>query len=331
MIILILILNFLISILYLFKNRKEGIAAILIFIEFLIVPILGILMYYFPILIFQFMNHKNIYEIEDLILLKEDEIYEKRPNIEQETNIIPIKEALAINDARKKRQFILSIIKEDMETNYKTILPALQDSDSETSHYAAAMAMEIQRKGRKKINKIEVKLETEQENLKKENLKRENLKKENLKERNLKKEERKEEELKEGNFKIWNKLQIELLEALEEYIESGVLTAKDELLSKEKYIFILNKIPKKYIEIDYYLKMIEYLMDLENYSEALTKIREQLDKKPLDKLYEKMLEIYYITGNKEKFNQTIAEIRNSKVILSPESLQRLRFWMKKEG
>lgn len=295
-----LIANFIASIIYLIKNRKEGVAAILIFLQFLVIPVLGILMYYMPILVFRILHKKNVYDIGDLIFAQDDEVYEERPNIEQEMNVIPVKEVLAINDATEKRQFILSIIKEDMGANYKMILPALQDSDSETSHYAAAMAMEIQSKGRKKILQLERQLQSEWQD-----------------------EKQTIQEI---------KLVKELLDALEDYLNSGVLTEKDEILSKQKYISIMNNIEKSELfDQSYYLNVIEYMIEMGKYSEAIMIIEKQMKQEVTQNLYEKLLKIYYLTGNEEKLIQTITEIRNSSITLSAEGLQQLRFWMKQEG
>lgn len=295
-----LIANFIASIIYLIKNRKEGVAAILIFLQFLVIPVLGILMYYMPILVFRILHKKNVYDIGDLIFAQDDEVYEERPNIEQEMNVIPVKEVLAINDATEKRQFILSIIKEDMGANYKMILPALQDSDSETSHYAAAMAMEIQSKGRKKILQLERQLQSEWQD-----------------------EKQTIQEI---------KLVKELLDALEDYLNSGVLTEKDEILSKKKYISIMNNIEKSELfDQSYYLNVIEYMIEMGKYSEAIMIIEKQMKQEVTQNLYEKLLKIYYLTGNEEKLIQTITEIRNSSITLSAEGLQQLRFWMKQEG
>lgn len=295
-----LIANFIASIIYLIKNRKEGVAAILIFLQFLVIPVLGILMYYMPILVFRILHKKNVYDIGDLIFAQDDEVYEERPNIEQEMNVIPVKEVLAINDVTEKRQFILSIIKEDMGANYKMILPALQDSDSETSHYAAAMAMEIQSKGRKKILQLERQLQSE-----------------------WKDEKQTIQEI---------KLVKELLDALEDYLNSGVLTEKDEILSKQKYISIMNNIEKSELfDQSYYLNVIEYMIEMGKYSEAIMIIEKQMKQEVTQNLYEKLLKIYYLTGNEEKLIQTITEIRNSSITLSAEGLQQLRFWMKQEG
>lgn len=295
-----LIANFIASIIYLIKNRKEGVAAILIFLQFLVIPVLGILMYYMPILVFRILHKKNVYDIGDLIFAQDDEVYEERPNIEQEMNVIPVKEVLAINDVTEKRQFILSIIKEDMGANYKMILPALQDSDSETSHYAAAMAMEIQSKGRKKILQLERQLQSEWQD-----------------------EKQTIQEI---------KLVKELLDALEDYLNSGVLTEKDEILSKQKYISIMNNIEKSELfDQSYYLNVIEYMIEMGKYSEAIMIIEKQMKQEVTQNLYEKLLKIYYLTGNEEKLIQTITEIRNSSITLSAEGLQQLRFWMKQEG
>lgn len=290
MIWLVLSVNFIAALIYLIRNRRGGAVSFVLFLLFLAVPILGILMYYMPIWAFRILHGKKLYEVEDLILAGEDEVYDERPDMEREMNMIPVKEALAVNDAEEKRKFILNIIKEDLDTNYKTILPALKDSDSETSHYAAAAVMEIQRRRRKKVE--------DEETLVKE----------------------------EGKSKK------ELLEALEDYIESDILTSKDLAVSKERYITYMEEIDENELaDSNYYLKQISYLMDLKRYKEAEDIAKRRIDKEPTEKIFEKLLELYYLTGRRDDFDQTMKEIKKAGIVLSPRGLERLRFWLDKEG
>lgn len=288
----ILMLNLAASIYFLVRNRKEKGKALLLFFFFLALPVFGILMYYLPIAAFFFIHKKYVYNVEDLIYAGKDEVYAKRPDIEQELNLIPVNEALAVNDSGEKREFVLNIIKEDMAANYKTILPALGDSDSETSHYAAAAAMEMQRRMRKEIDRLTRLLEAGEP------------------------------------------VEQRLLDSLKSYAESGVLTKRDMLFTKRNYISVMKKgILREPALFDngYYLTMAQYLMEDGQTEAAVLILNERLAEEPAEKLYEKLLEIYHTTGNEEAFVDTVQSMRESRIVLSPEALSRLRFWIQREG
>lgn len=283
-----LAVNFIASVIFLLKNREGKAGSALMFVLFLAVPIFGILMYYIPIWMFRALHGRNVYNIEDLIYAGENESYVERPDVEKEMNVVPVKEALVVNDSIEKRKFILDIIKTDMGRNYKTILPALQDNDSETSHYAAAMAMEIQRRQHKAISGLE-------------------------------------EKLAQGE-----PVEEELLEAYRTYADNKVLTGKDMADIKERYIHLIKSAgAEKTFGKEYYITLVDYLAEKGRFEEGIAILRAGIEEKPDERFYDKLLELYYLMGRKDKFTDTIKEIRNSDTILSPERLERLRFWIRR--
>lgn len=281
-------LNLIASVIFLVKNKEEKAGAVLMFFLFLAVPVFGILMYYIPIWMFGLLHGRNVYNIEDLIYAGENESYVERPDVEKEMNVVPVKEALVINDSKEKRKVILDIIKTDMSRNYKTILPALKDDDSETSHYAAAMAMEIQSRQRKVINGLE-------------------------------------ERLAQGES-----VEEELLKAYRSYADSRVLTGRDMADIKDRYIRLIKTAgEEKTFGRPYYITLADYLAERKQYEEGIATLRAGIEAEPDEKLYDKLLELYYLMGRKKEFADTIKEIRNSDIVLSPERLERLRFWIRK--
>lgn len=75
-----------------------------------------------------------------------DELKVLRPlNKTKELNRVPIGEALAINDFELRRKLIMDTLKEDNTLEYLDVLrEALENEDSETSHYASSIIMQLQ-------------------------------------------------------------------------------------------------------------------------------------------------------------------------------------------
>lgn len=67
-------------------------------------------------------------------------------DINKELNLIPMEEALLINNYHTIRKMILGIISDDMGRYPQVLKNALSNKDSETSHYAATAIVELRRK-----------------------------------------------------------------------------------------------------------------------------------------------------------------------------------------
>lgn len=72
--------------------------------------------------------------------------YEKRIEFDKETNLVPVEEALIMNNSIVKRKLIMDTAKEDAYDYISFLKVAMADQDMETSHYAASIVMEINRK-----------------------------------------------------------------------------------------------------------------------------------------------------------------------------------------
>lgn len=75
-------------------------------------------------------------------------------NTAEETRVIPIQKALRLEDYIIRRESILNLIKKDIN-NYTTFMNmALENNDSETSHYAASSILHTKRTLDKNMNSI---------------------------------------------------------------------------------------------------------------------------------------------------------------------------------
>lgn len=76
----------------------------------------------------------------------QDELKVLRPiNSERDTNIVPMEEALIVNDYELRRKMVMNTLMEDNTMDYLQVLKeALENEDSETSHYASSIIMQLQ-------------------------------------------------------------------------------------------------------------------------------------------------------------------------------------------
>lgn len=288
----VLILNFLGSIVYgiIRKVKGNGWSNALFFI---FLPVLGFLLYFIPRFLFDFMRNEQ-YDRESLV---KRFIYTKSqefPSMEKELDVVPILDAMAISKNDEKRELLLEELKKDLSTNYKVLLPAAKDTDSETAHYIAAAKMEVYR------------------------------------------------DMQEKWMKAWKNWTIDkeedsfhnVFSSLEKLISSELLSYKEEILYKEKYIklfFEEEHNNNQFISENEVTCSLVYLIDLKQYEEAEHFYHLHINKCRNETAYCKILQMYYEARRKEKFYEILNQLRMDKEVrLSQEGLNSLRFWLKKE-
>lgn len=77
--------------------------------------------------------------LDDVTFSKDRVDTQVKADEEQERNIIPVEEALIINDKKSLRTAMMSIIRGETEGSLASIAMALDSDDSETAHYAASV------------------------------------------------------------------------------------------------------------------------------------------------------------------------------------------------
>jgi len=90
----------------------------------------------------------------------------QNPNYEKESNYVSMEEALKIGTYDYRRKMIMQLLEEDDTMQYVDILQrALENEDSETTHYASTVIMEMQRKVQEELMEAEVQFEKDVENI----------------------------------------------------------------------------------------------------------------------------------------------------------------------
>ncbi|MBR1742320.1 MAG: hypothetical protein IJ733_10745 [Lachnospiraceae bacterium] len=159
----ILVVNTLISIIYYLRGvanhkKDEGSRKYLI---------LAIFMFFCPVAgpIFLAMGTLGYYlffdsdiDLAAITFSKERVDVLERPDEESEMNLVPMEEAIMIEDKESLRQLLLTVLRGDMSKSINAVTKALNSSDSEASHYAASAIMDITAEFQKTIQKFQAQL-----------------------------------------------------------------------------------------------------------------------------------------------------------------------------
>lgn len=284
-----LLIYYIVSIFYLFfqyrKDRKNIVIKLLIIV---FGPFIG-----FIILYFMFHNIENDKDLipEGLIEVdnEESEILRK-VDVEKETSIVPMKDALLLNNNQTKRKMLMDILKNDSFGHIEILQTALKNDDTETSHYAATAIQDIIGKLHNSIHQMEFQLEKNP-----------------------------------NDFTILTSF----AQVIKQYLNIGFLDER----SEKQYLYRYSQIFERLIEIkpyekEHYIEKINcdlQLGDLET-AEKFTLIFIQNCSNEEESFFMAM-KLYYILKDQLKFKEILQSLKDSSIRLSPQGLNKLRFWL----
>lgn len=292
LIVILLLINLMISILwFILKLKKKQIAWMALF--FICLPGLGYLIYYIP-RILEKIIYEYKYDRESLVKRFDFERSQERPFLEGELNVVPIEDAMVISNNTEKRTLLLNQLKKDMLNNYRSLLPAENDEDSESAHYIAAAKMEVYRMHQQRWNEVLGKYEEDC-----------------------------------NSIDVFH----QVIEILEEIIESDVLSLKEKKLYKKKYCEILEiqmESNEEDIKTKEYKAYLNYLIEDKSYEKAEKFWIDNHEAAKCEESYMMILKMYFQCNDKEKFYRCINELEEDKEVrLSADGLEKLRYWLSK--
>lgn len=124
------------------RFRREGAGMAVYFVFF---PGLGFLVYFLPGLLQAFWKAIGVDREAILIHAFEVDLQPEHPNVREALNVVPVEDAMAISANEEKRDLLLKQLKKDLTENYRVLLAAEWDEDTESAHYAAVAKTEIYR------------------------------------------------------------------------------------------------------------------------------------------------------------------------------------------
>lgn len=306
-----ILISILISFLFLSKENKEEF--IVNFSICIFIPIIG---YGFCFMYF-FYRERAIKKVEEDDFEEEILLFTDKLNNKNHKNIASLEEVLLINSNEIKRKAIIDHLKDNTFTYINMLKLALLDEDVETSHYASVAISEIKRKLELKIQQYTVLYENDKNDI---------------------------------------ELLQDYAQVLKEYLDSGIIDS----YSKTKYMNIYFNIAEKIIEQNIfklnkensmleknnqnfnvqnsrekdldslkqiYMDIIDKYFETKNISKVHFYINEFISNFNCEEAYERKLKYYYTLKDKEGFDNTLNSLRKSKIILSKEGIDMVRFWI----
>lgn len=270
--------------------KKEKTKSFLMLLFALLCPVIALSFIFLSWLYRKFLFKKNIV-ISDLSFSTEKKQIIESPNFEKEINVVSIEEALIISDKQDKRRVILDALKEDSNKSITMIANALDDEDSETSHYAASVLADV---------KSDFKITVQQMS----------------------------EKLKE--FPNDEEIMILMLDYINSFIEKKVLSEIEEETYIDQFEQLMShmyKLRKEAITGVRYRQLITHLLSVKRSSEAITWAERAIVQLPKDlNVYKGNLKLYYEIGYKDKFFELLSQMKKSSMDYDSESIDIMHFY-----
>lgn len=134
---------------------KYAILSIFIFL----CPVIGLVFLGLGTFFYQIFFDRNI-DLAAITFSKERVDIVDRPDMEEEMNLVPLEEAIMIDDKDSLRQLLLTVLRGDVSKSINAVSKALNSSDSEASHYAASAIMDVTAEFQNTIQKFQAQLES---------------------------------------------------------------------------------------------------------------------------------------------------------------------------
>ena len=152
---IVLILHFSTSALYavlIFTHRSSLTRANIL--PILCIPVFGILGGLTAELVQKFMPAHETTEVAEPTVLQEDIYWKSIKNNDAGQNIVPLEEALIINDRSARKELILEMLLDNPMKNIDILLLARENNDADTAHYANTTIAKIQRDFQLQVQKL---------------------------------------------------------------------------------------------------------------------------------------------------------------------------------
>lgn len=271
--------------------RKKGVELAIFFI---FLPGFGFVIYYLPILLQLFKKNSGVDKEAVLTHIFEIEQQPEHPDIREELNVVPIEDAMAISGNTEKRALLLKQLKKNLKENYKILLVAEEDEDSESVHYVAAAKMEIYRL--LQIQWLECRRDYEQEP---------------------------------DNPEKYHTA----CAVLAEMLDSDVFSAKEQNVYQKQLCNLVQKQidrDESIVTLKEYESYLSALVELAQYEDAQRLWEERADHMRSEIAYQNMLKMFYQMKDRQKFEELINDLRkNNQVRLSCQGLDQLRYWIRR--
>ncbi|MNI12413.1 hypothetical protein D3C73_655930 [compost metagenome] len=210
-------------------------------------------------------------------------------NVNKESNVIPLEDALTVNDHRTRRRAVLDVLKEESVDMIPLLTKAVQNEDTETSHYAVAAIMELKRVMMSELQKQSVLYELHPH----------------------------------------DPDQLSAISAvLKYYLGAGLMDQRLERRYRNLHGEVLDSLVSiETCEEVHYVDKVECEMMLGRYDKAREASERFLEKYPSsESAYYVQLKLWYRIRSGLRFNQTMELLKQSPIKISQRTLELIRYW-----
>lgn len=219
----------------------------------------------------------------------ESELY-KSINVEEKknTDIVPMEEALIINNPRQRRELIMDVLNDNPKEYIEFLQKAGNNEDTEVVHYAVTAMVEISKENDYKLQKLENSYNTNPES---------------------------EEILTEYTDFLWSCL------------EQNLMQGRVEIMNRELYADLMKKKILKDSTCTDYIRIAENYLKLKNYTEVAAVINQMQKLYPEDENCILLsLKYYAAVGKGDRIKAVIDEAEEKQIYLSSQAKEAIAFW-----
>lgn len=228
-------------------------------------------------------------ELEELHARADDYRMIRVEEEEETQEIVPLEEAILINDTETRRKLMLEILHQNPAQYIQLLQQARLNDDIEVTHYASTAMMEVQREYELELQKQERQLRQSPED---------------------------------------EKALLNCIRTLRRYIDSGLIDDEVLYIQRKRYADLLSKrMEQAPDDKTVFYAAADNCLELEDYSTGNTLIDSILEKWPEDEnAWFLKLKYCQKTNDGDLLTYTVKEIRRRNIYLSPAGKQTLQFW-----
>ncbi|MCD7736728.1 MAG: hypothetical protein LUI07_07195 [Lachnospiraceae bacterium] len=260
----------------------------------LLCPGTAVLVYFFSYLGSLFLHEKDV-DYDNISMSKERKIFLQMVDKELESNVIPIEAALTVADTSDRREIMLNLLKMDVSENIGLIRRAVENEDTETSHYAASALTEAVGKYTAELNVLRERYEMDRTS---------------------------------------GKSNRDYIDAVVRVLEKDILDGEEKRKYLYILTDLIKNLRENHFDElreEDYIGMVKALCETGELLEADKWAMEAIDREPeKEETYLSALKVKYLLRKEEEFTDILDKLRRSGIFLSRRGVEMVAFWTNKE-
>lgn len=263
---------------------------IILSIVMLLCPVAGPLVHLFGAFMYRIFFDSSI-DLAAITFSKERVDIIEHPDVESEINLVPMEEAILIDDKENLRQLLLTVLRGDVSKSINAVTKALGSTDSEASHYAASAIMDITNEFQTTLQKFHAQLENN------------------------------------PNDKEVNQLFIEYLIKMLGTNFLSEMELKTYVYMLRQLCQNVYDFDKNYLKVEYYSNLIHLLVRISDIQSAEVWVPRLLAEYPDEmETFRCLLRYYYTTQDKDNFFKQMERLKKSDIAIDKDLLDLIRIY-----